>query len=526
MAKGRIPDIDVDFSDINAVFTHLQEVYGEENVARIIAFGTLTAKACTRKVFSTFGHKQSLISKICGAMPKKIEFTLEEAISESKEFRNYVTKFPNEFNIIKRLEGIVSHESQHAGGVIICNNLSEVLPLKSNANERDKRIVAFDMDILHELGHYKFDVLGLNTLEVIDKCIKMIKTNTDVNIDLHEINYEDDNVYKMIQEGNISGVFQLSEQVHKVKEQKPKCFSDLIAINALIRPGVGDWDEYIARRNGKAYRVQNERLKYMSDTQGVMTYQEQYLLDCKTYAGWDLAFADKHVRKNRDINNDNELKERFISDGKNNNYSEKILNTIWNEICESVSGGYGFNKSHSASYAMISYQTAWLKHYYPKEFYASLMTLESTKINGQQRVGDLIVECKKLGIPIIPPDINHSQNEFIANKDGILYKITAITGVGEASINHIKSLRPIKSLSDMLTRGTKRYIKKNVVENLIKAGCFDEENSNRCELLGLDEEYNLSKVHQFEKESLGLYLTSHPLEKIFIQINKRIQRRC
>ena len=142
-----------------------------------------------------------------------------------------------------------------------------------------------------------------------------------------------------------------------------------------------------------------------------------------------------------------------------NNYTTETLTAIWNEICDAVTGGYAFNKSHSASYAMMSYQTAWLKHYYPKQFYASLMTLESEKTNGQQKVGDLIVECKKLGIPIISPDINLSQEEFTSNQNGILYRITAITGVGSSVINHIESLRPIKSLSDFVERGKKNYKK-------------------------------------------------------------------
>ena len=322
----------------------------------------------------------------------------------------------------------------------------------------------------------------------------MIKSTEGEIIDLHSINYKDENIYKLLQSGNLSGIFQLSDQAHKVIEQVPKCFADLIAINALIRPGIGDWGEYIARRNGKEFTLHPARAPYMADTMGVMTYQEQYLLDCQTFAGWTIAYADKHVRKNKNIKNDTELKEKFFHDSLYNKKSLSDITNVWEEICNTVSGGYGFNKSHSASYAVMSYQTAWLKHYYPKHFYASLMTMESDKENGQQRVGDLIAECKKLNINIIPPNINDSQGEFIASKDGILYRITAITGVGKTVIDHIKSLRPIKGLSDLLKRGTKRIIKKNVVINLIKAGCFDFEETNRNKLLTIFYRRGLTKI--------------------------------
>ena len=170
---------------------------------------------------SCFNHPQSLISKICGLFPNRITFTLEEALNESLQLRKYSEKYDKEFNVIKKFEGIISHESQHAGGIIIYNDLAKYLPIKSNAEDRNKRIVGFDMNMLEELGHFKFDVLGLKTLELLDKTIQKIQETEDIKIDLHTINYKDQNVYKMLQEGEVSGVFQLSEQVYKVKEQKP-----------------------------------------------------------------------------------------------------------------------------------------------------------------------------------------------------------------------------------------------------------------------------------------------------------------
>ena len=527
MADGRQPDFDVDFSDQELVFKYLQSKYGIENVARIRAFGTMTAKAVTRKVLSCFGHEQSFISKINGFMPKRISFTLDEAIEESPDLKRFSERYAKEFEVIKRLEGVKSHDSKHAGGVIICENMNTILPIVSNGNNREDRIVGFDKKMLEELGHYKFDVLGLETLPVLKNTLDSIKLLTGEDVDLHEINYEDENVYHLLSNGDVSGVFQLANQGHLLKSQKPNCFKDLIAINALLRPGVGDFTEYIARRNGKPYTLHPKRT-HMIETAGIMTYQEQYLLDCKVFAGWDVAYADKHVRKNKDILSDDVLMNKFYKDSVANGIDIKDAVEVWDEIQNAVSGGYGFNKSHAASYAMISYQTAWLKYYYPIQFYAALMTSEG---NDQTKVSNLIAECKEKRIPILPPDINISDDTFKPTKNGIRYRITTVSCVGDSAIKHINSLRPIDGLGDMITRGEKRYIKKNVVINLIKAGCFDFEGKTRAELLWEFDMFNRTKTQikneevlpkyewnediqgVWEFESLGMYLTRHPMEK-------------
>ncbi len=340
LTPGRVPDIDSDFSDIDKVFEYLQSVYGEESVGRIMTFGRLTARACTRRVFSCFGHSSSLISKINGCMPDRPSFTLEEALNESEELRVYKYRYPHEFKVIERLEGTISHVSQHAGGVVIWKQLSDVLPVTSNSDNRNKRIVAFDMDTLEELGHFKFDVLGLQTLEVIQRTLDNIKELHGINIDLDKIDYEDKNIYDMLCNGDTLGVFQLEEQSTKVIEQQPREFRDLIAINALIRPGISDWNEYLERRRGKKWSIHEKRLPYMEETEGLITYQEQFLLDCYYLAGWDIAFADKNVRKNKDIVNDVELKNKFIKDCKSySNIDEECALEVWNEIEHAVSGG-------------------------------------------------------------------------------------------------------------------------------------------------------------------------------------------
>ena len=343
---------------------------------------------------------------------------------------------------------------------------------------------------------------------------------------------EDENIYKMLCSGDVSGVFQLSNQAQKVMEQQPSNFRDLIAINALIRPGVADWEEYIARRKGKQWKVHEARYPYLKETEGLIAYQEQYLLDAKVLAGWDVAYADKHIRKNKDIANDVELRNKFIEDcARNGVNSSDLAAEVWDEIVDVVKQGYGFNKSHSTSYAVLSYHTAYLKYYYPEHFYASLMSSQKTDSDGQNMIAKYIAECKQRGIKILPPDINKSQDIFIVDKGGINYRITTIKHVGDSAINHIKALRPIKSFEDFLLRREKRYIKQNVLVNLIKAGCFDFDEPNRAELLWQADMANRTKTQikegyeppkyewndkvkaEWEKEVLGMYLSTHPLEK-------------
>lgn len=295
--------------------------------------------------------------------------------------------------------------------------------------------------------------------------------------------------------------------------------------------GVGDWDEYLARRKGKEWNVYEPRMPYMEETVGTMTYQEQFLLDAHILAGWDIAYADKHIRKNRDIRNDHALCRKFIEDGFSRGHCEDTLRSVWKEIEDAVDGGYSFNKSHSASYARLSYQTAWLKTHYPAHFYASLMSGEKTDGDGQNAIAGYIAECKQRGIEIRPPHINDSGDTFTVTDDAINYRITTIKHVGDSAISHIHDLRPILSFDDFMERREKRYIKQNVLVNLIKAGAFDFDNPNRAELLWLVDMSNRTKTQikvgfecpryewndrikaEWEKDVLGMYLSVHPMER-------------
>lgn len=534
LARGRVPDLDVDFSDQEHVFKHLQELHGMDNVARIATYGTLSCKNVVRKILGVFEFEQKDIAIISGSIPKRLGVTLAEAYKESPIFRAFMDK--NEFiwQACQRLEGVISHEGKHAGGFVVYNGLTRLTPCKYENDSHGNRVipvVQFDKKAIEDIGFYKMDVLGLENLTTVRYCLDMIEENEGIRIDLDNIDKNDPETYKMLRDGDVSGVFQLANQSSMIREQGTKCFDDLIAINALIRPGVGDFKEYCARRKGKPFTIHPAREWYMKDTAGLLTYQEQFLLDCKTFAGWDIAFADKKVRKNKDIRNDTELREKFLSDSIARGFDEEFVKAVWQEIEDAVDGGYSFNKSHSTSYGVLSFKTAWLKCHYPVYWYASLMNSEKEKEHGQQLVEGLIAECKRKGIKILPPDINKGSYKFEGTREGIRIPINLLKGVGEDVVRYItEELAPINSLDDMLERGLTKYIKKNVVESMIKAGVFDFENEDREYMLwkyymtrrkktdiknGVEcehQEYNEKIKLQWEKQVLGMYLTKHPLE--------------
>lgn len=530
MADGREPDFDVDYSDQDAVFRDLVSKYGEENVARIIAFGTLSPRACIRKVFSVFEHDMATIGFITKLVPDLVP-SLDEAIRLNPDVHTALSKYPTEYAVIKRLEGVVSHESQHAGGVIIYPNLSAHVPVKTLREAPNKRIVTWDKYMLEELGHFKFDVLGLATLPILNDAVASIEEHEGVTIKLTELDREDPAVYDMLCKGDVSGVFQLSNQAEKVMQQQPRNFKDLIAINALIRPGVGDWNEYLARRKGKAYDIYEPRKPYMEETVGTMTYQEQFLLDAHVLAGWGIADADKKLRKNKNIREDDETRNQFISDCISRGHAPDVVEEIWCDIEDAVDGGYSFNKSHSASYAQTSYQSAWLKVHYPIHFYSALMSAEGTDGDGQSAIAGYIHELKQKGVRILPPSINQSTEKFRPTKEGIAYRITTIKHVGDSAIKAINEMRPITSFEDFLERRNTTALKSNVVINLIKAGAFDEFEPNRAYLIWKFEmskrtnkqikedylvpiqDFNDELKMQWEKDVLGMYLSQHPMEK-------------
>lgn len=506
LSPGRQPDFDVDFSDIDAVYQHLKEVYGETNVARVGAFNRFTCKSALRKVMGVYDFNTATINHTVGFLPQRLHFTMEEAMAESPEFYQWVGKNPDIAYVVAKLEGILSHMSTHAGGVVICPGLTGKLPTMLDPQDKSKLVVAFDKIVVDALGHYKFDVLGLISLEVIANTLKYLP-----KIDWHQVDFEDQKVYNLLCQGDVAGVFQLSEQKDKVVEQQPRCFEDLIAINALIRPGVGDWNEYIRRRRECDDACYNTELSFLKPTMGIIVYQEQYLLLAKHYAGWDIAYSDKAIRKNKNICEDEPLKNKFMEDSLANGFDASEIEEVWQTICEVVSSGYGFNRSHSTSYAMLSFQTAYLKTYHPKEFYAAYLTAKSEDKGEIVKIQGLL---KQLQIPLLPPDINGSSDTFVPTEEGIRYRLDAVNGVGGSALYDINKLKPIASLEDLQKRRTPKFIRANTLVSLVKAGCFDFENPDRYELLKrIDESIPKSAHAIYEKEALGLYLSESPFDK-------------
>ena len=494
LSPGREPDFDVDFSDTNAVFKHLQDVYGKENVARVGAFSRFTAKSAIRRVMSVFGFSMAEIAEVVAMLPSRLNFTLEEALRESKDLRDFFENHIDLLEYIKAFEGKLEHFSTHAGGVIICDGLTEMLPIIPDKDDREKMIVALDKKVLEKLGHYKFDVLGLKALTLMENILEYTG-----HIDWHSVDFEDPLVYQDLRRGDVLGVFQLADQREKVLEQQPETFEDLIAINALIRPGVCDWNEYLyARRN----HTKSNLPDYMDCTHGLIVYQDQYLQLAQTYAGWGIAYSDKHIRKNKDILHDDELREKWLKDTGG-------MEDLWNKICEVVSGGYGFNRAHSTSYAVLSFQTAYMKHYYPKEFYAAYLT---RNVGDSVKVHEAIKEAKNRGLKIIPPDINESTDKFVPTDEGIMMSLTSIKGIGESVVKEVERLKPIESASDLNERRTKRFIKKNNLVNLIKAGCFKEASRNELlkEVCDIDENVP-DYIH--DRDVFDFYISESPFSK-------------
>lgn len=543
LSRGREPDIDTDFSDIDAVFTLLADAYGWDNVSRIIAKARFTAKNATRRVLGTFKCPSKVLNQFSKAFPDHgptVQQSIEEAIAENPmlgemfeeiqaELEGQFGDIPNVLEMVKKLQGRISHFSKHAGGVLIYPGISKMLPMSSDSDNRSKMVAEFDMDELHDIGHFKFDILGLETLPFIDKILDYIESKHGERPDLNAITFDDEKIYEAISLGDITGAFQIEQQKHMALTQKPKNFADLAVLNAIIRPGVCDFNEYMERRTGAIpWSIHEDSMEYMSETYGLMVYQEQYLQLAQTFAGWDLAFADKNLRKNKKLGKhgeDQELEIKWMSDCVNNNYDPDFAKQLWDEIVSVLHGGYGFNKSHAVLYAMICYWTMWFKLYYPECFYAALMTIKG---DNQDKISILISEAKKRGLKVNPPNINTSTDEFTVTDDGINYRINTIKSVGDKAVKNLLTIRPIKSLEDLLERRNTTHIKKNNIINLIKAGCLDEINPDRNELLhtylstlrtktqikkGVEIDYTPIPHYQMEEEVLGQYLTDNPLDK-------------
>ncbi len=558
------PDIDIDFCQRRRgeVIEYVTKKYGRENVSQIITFGTMGAKAVIRDAARALDMPYAEADKIAKLIPTTLNITLEEALEQSAELAQLQKSDPRIADLLQvatHLEGFVRHASTHAAGVVISPvPLQEIVPLhKSN---KDEITTQYAMDDLEKIGLLKMDFLGLTTLTIIDDCVKLIEKTRGEKLDLEALTLDDPAAYESLGKGLTSGIFQFESRgmTDILRRVKPDRLADLTALNALYRPGPiqgGMVDDFIARRSGKkkvTYDIPQLQ-EILQETYGVIVYQEQVIQIFNKVAGFSLGEADvvRRAMGKKKIEVMVANKEKFLEGARSNNVSVAKAQKLW-DLVEQFAG-YGFNKSHSAAYALVAYHTAYLKTHYPVEFMSALLTAE---IGNQDKMVRYLAECRDMGIPILPPDVNASDLVFTPSGEAIRFGLTAIKNVGPTAIESVVAARNklgrFEDLMEFCEHVDLRLLNKRVLESLIKAGAFDSMGVKRTQLLAvLDRAMELGQKRQkeadsgqhglfmdnadspppppfampdvpdwteaerlaAEKEVLGFYVTGHPLEK-------------
>lgn len=569
-----MPDIDVDFCEDRRleVFDYVSQKYGKDKVAQIATFGKMKAKAVIRDVGRAIGLSFQDTSRICKILGDDLNITLQKALSDNSEFKSEYEKNPSSKRLIDiclRLEGLSRHASKHAAGVVVSDKpMHEYLPLfirKGEKGEKDELVTQFDMKVVEKVGLVKFDFLGLRTITLISKAIKNIVRQGKTPPDLDTLPFDDPQIYDLYAKGDTDGVFQVeSTGMRKyLRMLRPTCFEDLIAMLALYRPGPlnsGMVDEFCKRKHGEVevtYPLP-ELEKCLKDTYGVIVYQEQVMQIAQIVAQYTLGGADLLRRAMGKKKPEEMAKQRgvFLDGAGKRGVPESKANEIF-DLMEKFAE-YGFNKAHSAAYAVISYHTAYLKKYFPVEFMSALL---SSEIGNQDKILKYVAVCNDMEIKVKSPDIQKSRREFTPDNESIIYGLGGVKTVGDEAINEIVNNReakgPYKSFYDFCLRVNLRKVTKRVLENLIKAGALDcfgvsrngllasmdtvlakvakklkEKESKQVSLLmfaPVDEdmgsggigfvcpeqslpEWTEEEKINYEKEALGFYLTAHPLQ--------------
>lgn len=578
-----MPDIDIDFcyERRQEVIDYVIRKYGEDRVAQIITFGTMAARAAVRDVGRVLGMPYNEVDKVAKLIPmmQGKHITIEDAIEMNPELKMLYDSEPRIrelLNTAMTLEGMPRHASTHAAGVVISSEpITNFVPLYRND---DLISTQFPMTTLEELGMLKMDFLGLRTITVIKDTVELIKKNRGIFIDIDNIDYDDKNVYEMIGKGETSGVFQLESQgmTAFMKELKPSCLEDIIAGISLYRPGPMDQiPRYLKYKNNpESITYATPKLEpILNVTYGCMVYQEQVMQVFRDLAGYSLGRSDlvrrAMAKKKKDVM-DAERKNFvhgltddegnvLIPGAVRNGVPENVANTIFDEMMDFAS--YAFNKSHAAAYAYVGYQTAWLKYHYPVEFMAALL---NSFMGSLGKVSQYVMECRKMGIRVLPPDINESEGSFSVMNDTIRFGLSAVKHVGESVVQNIIDERnnngPFRSFIDFCERLEGRELNKRTVESLIKCGAFDVFGIYRSRLIAnyekildrisqkrkmlftgqlslfdmadTDEtisidwpemaEYDSRVLLAMEKEMLGLYISGHPLDAYRDKINELV----
>jgi DNA polymerase-3 subunit alpha len=569
-ARKSMPDIDIDFcyEKRNDVIKYVTKKYGEKNVAQLITFGRMAAKQAIRDAGRVLEVPYSEVDKIAKMIPNDLNITIESSLSKVAELKEIYLKNEKVKEIIdtaKWLEGMVRQASIHAAGIVISSEeLYNYTPIKRESS--DDIITQYEMEHIQSLGLLKMDFLGLKTLSLIDKTLFLIEKVKNIKIDINKINPDDKKTFEMLSRGECLGVFQLESSGMRdlVLRMKPSKFEDLIALLALYRPGPlqsGMVNDYIENKNSK------KKIKYLhpslepilNSTYGMIIYQEQVMQIASKFAGFTMSEADilrgAISKKKKEVLEEQRIK--FIEGAERLGNDKKIAEKLFELINHFAQ--YGFNKSHSAAYAMISYQTAFLKANYPVEFMAALLSI---RMGSQEKVSLYINECKRMGISVLPPDINDSFSDFTVHKDSIRFGLSAIKNVGNNVIEEIRLERKkngkFKDFYDFCLRMDNNVLNKKTIESLIKGGAFDSLNHSRkfllenfekiieiaqkikkdkiagqfslfesasndnnnsdyldkfSEIKEYKDEFFQKDLLNFEKEMLGLYITSHPLNE-------------
>ena len=565
-----MPDFDIDFcmEGRDRVIEYVMEKHGHDSVSQIITYGTMAAKAVVRDVGRVQALGYGFVDKIAKLIPFELGITLEKALQQEPLLRERYEQEEEVRTLIdlaRKLEGITRNVGKHAGGIVIApGKLTDFVPLYCEPNEAEHPVTQFDKDDVESVGLVKFDFLGLKTLTIIDRALRVINASCKAPIDINLIPLHDPDTFKLLKNCQSTAVFQLESQGMRdlIKRMQPDCFEDLIALVALFRPGPlqsGMVDDFINRKHGRAKVLYpHPQLEpILRPTYGVILYQEQVMQIAQVLAGYTLGAADI-LRRAMGKKKPAEMakqREIFCKGSVARGVNAELANYIF-DLMEKFAG-YGFNKSHSASYALIAYQTAWLKTHYPAAFMAAVL---SSDMDRTEKIIILLDECQTLKLHVSPPEINKSVYYFKVLEDKhLMYGMGAIKGAGEAAIENIIAAReqdgPFKNLFDFCLRVDLRKVNRRVLEALIKSGCFDALGTHRAglmasinhalqqaeqalhnqmygqhDLLGMQANTNTppfvdtaawsDEVQlQGEKETLGFYLTGHPLNRFLKELN-------
>ena len=480
-----LPDIDIDFCERRRgeVIDYVTRKYGRENVAQIITFGTMKARAVVRDVARVMDIPYADADKVAKAVPAALDMTLDKALEQNpalKEMEQKDERVKELLAVARRLEGMTRHASVHAAGVVIAPKpLTEFVPLYKS--QKDEIVTQWAMKEVERVGLLKMDFLGLSTLTLIRDAIEEIKRTENVDIDIDAVALDDTKTYQLFGDGQTYGVFQFESSGMRelLRKAKPERLDDLIALNALYRPGPlksGMVDDYIARKQGKTevkYELP-QLAPILSDTYGVIAYQEQVMRIASVLAGFSMGQSDmlRKAMGKKDPKVMAKQRAAFMDGAKANSINEKKAAKIF-DLMEFFAG-YGFNKSHSTTYALLAYQTAWLKANYPRHFVAALLTIEAANT---EKLAMYLGECRELGVPILPPDINSSELAFSVVDDGVRFGLGAVKNVGEGAVLSMlavrKELGGIDSIYTLCEHVDLRLVNKRVLESLIKAGALD-----------------------------------------------------